>query len=499
MHMYDRMETRYPTDGRKRMYVLAWEFLAFSFIGWCAEVLYTAFTEKRFVNCGFLCGIACPIYGIMAILMIVASSFGSQDMFNLFLLSAVVGAASELVCGFVLEKLSGYRRRDYSESKYNIGGYTSLFSAFFCGLCGVAAVKVLRPLIHTALAALPENAGRTLLFVLVGVMALDFVLSVVTAVRISRRTERFCAEIRMSDPTEKHDCGSVPELKKKYDEAIADGSFFCRRMISAFPEMTESKYISRFDSFRRYAEHEKEIKAERAEQRRRLSRSFYEEKALSDEEKPFAYGLGLTKMMWLFFIGSVLGSVIETIWVVSVTGGFEKRTGVVYGYFIPVYGVGAVVMAFVLCRMYKKRDFFIFVGSAVIGAATEYFCSVFQEFVLGTRSWDYSGSFLNIGGRTNLLYAFMWGVLGVLWVREAYPFISSKIEKIPKRAGRVLTVILAVAFSADMLISAAAVYRQNERREGVEARGAVGAYLDYRFDDESLADVYPEMKKASKD
>ena len=88
--------------------------------------------------------------------------------------------------------------------------------------------------------------------------------------------------------------------------------------------MTESKYISRFDSFRRYAEHEKEIKAERAEQRRRLSRSFYEEKALSDEEKPFAYGLGLTKMMWLFFIGSVLGSVIETIWVVSVTGGFEK-------------------------------------------------------------------------------------------------------------------------------------------------------------------------------
>ena len=50
-----------------------------------------------------------------------------------------------------------------------------------------------------------------------------------------------------------------------------------------------------------------------------------------------------------------------------------------------------------------------------------------------------------------------------------------------------------------MLISAAAVYRQNERREGVEARGAVGAYLDYRFDDEFLADVYPEMKKASKD
>ena len=73
------------------MYVLAWEFLAFSFIGWCAEVLYTAFTEKRFVNRGFLCGIACPIYGIMAILMIVASSFGAQDMFNLFLLSAVVG------------------------------------------------------------------------------------------------------------------------------------------------------------------------------------------------------------------------------------------------------------------------------------------------------------------------------------------------------------------------------------------------------------------------
>ena len=46
----------------------------------------------------------------------------------------------------------------------------------------------------------------------------------------------------------------------------------------------------------------------------------------------------------------------------------------------------------------------MFLIGALGGGAVEYILSVLEELVLGTRSWDYSAYFLNIGGRTTLPY-----------------------------------------------------------------------------------------------
>lgn len=49
--------------------------------------------------------------------------------------------------------------------------------------------------------------------------------------------------------------------------------------------------------------------------------------------------------------------------------------------------------------------------------------------LFGTISWDYSDMPFNIDGRTSLAYAVVWGILGVIWVRELYPAFSRLIEK----------------------------------------------------------------------
>ncbi len=54
------------------------------------------------------------------------------------------------------------------------------------------------------------------------------------------------------------------------------------------------------------------------------------------------------KLFVLFFIGSVFGCIIETIYAIIKTGGFQIRQGLIYGPFIPIYGLGAILFYIIL-------------------------------------------------------------------------------------------------------------------------------------------------------
>lgn len=207
----------------------------------------------------------------------------------------------------------------------------------------------------------------------------------------------------------------------------------------------------------------------------------------------FAKGLNGYKLFWIFFVGCFIGVVIETIWCLIVWQRFECRSGLIYGPFNPVYGFGAVVITLCLHWLCKKRDLYIFLGGGILGGAFEFLCSWVQEMMLGTVSWEYSGTPFNLQGRTNLLYAFFWGILALVWVKNLYPLISRWIEKIPQRIGKPLTWALIVFMTANMAVSAAAIARQTARRTGIPPQNAVDRFIDRHYTDELLKIVYPNM------
>ena len=47
----------------QHLYYLFQCFFIYAFLGWCTEVAFAAFKERRFVNRGFLNGPICPVYG----------------------------------------------------------------------------------------------------------------------------------------------------------------------------------------------------------------------------------------------------------------------------------------------------------------------------------------------------------------------------------------------------------------------------------------------------
>lgn len=198
-------------------------------------------------------------------------------------------------------------------------------------------------------------------------------------------------------------------------------------------------------------------------------------------------------LFWVFFIGCIMGVLLETVWCLLTSHRLENRVGLVYGPFNPVYGFGAVLMTVALKWLSEKRDLWIFLGSMVIGGGFEYLCSLVMELSFGTVSWEYSGTPLNLDGRTNIMYSFYWGLLGLIWVKELFPRLNALIEKIPKKLGVILTVVLTAFMVFDMLISAMALERQSQRRAGIPASNAVSQFLDENYPDEFLKKIYPNM------
>lgn len=219
----------------------------------------------------------------------------------------------------------------------------------------------------------------------------------------------------------------------------------------------------------------------------------YEKKYDNKEDAPFAHGLCLSKLFWLFFIGSFFGTVLETFYTIIIDGHFEIRVGMVFGPFIPVYGGGAVAITLCLYKLHKMNNIIVFIASAIIGAAFEFFCSYFQEMILGTISWDYSDTPFNIDGRTNLAYAVVWGILGLLWLRYIYPFLSRQIEKIPKKPGKILTIVLCIIMIIGGVLTNVAIDRKNKRAENIPPKTVIGQFCDAVFTDDYMKLIFPHM------
>lgn len=231
-------------------------------------------------------------------------------------------------------------------------------------------------------------------------------------------------------------------------------------------------------------------------------------KDVNKGEQSFAAGLNIYKIIWVFILGCVIGVAFETFYVYFMTGELMRRSGMMYGPFNQVYGFGAVIFTLVLYPFRKKNAMIIFLASAVIGAAFEYICSWVQQLAFGSVSWEYSHMPGNIGGRTNLFYAFGWGLMGFVFISHLWPFLNEMIERIPnsmmfkgRRSGRVLVITgksLTIAFTVflilNLTISGVAVFRAGQRMKGIEPANTVERWIDDIYPDNVIAKKYPSMQ-----
>lgn len=496
------------------MQVLAqflWYFLFFGFVGWLAEVIYAACIQQKFVNRGFLSAPFCPIYGFGIVLVIFFLRPISDNVVMLFIGSVAICSLLELITGFLLEKSFHTRWWNYSESKFNFLGYLSLGFSLLWGISSTFVVRIVLPVLDTIILNIPSFFTLVTFIVVGSLLVIDFFVTVGAIAGINKQAKSLAhvykqlREIseQLKDAPKQQQATLLEqqkELTQRHERLLTKVGPIKRRIFLAFPDMRNTRHSKEITELQyamgKFAEDAKEFAEDMEQKRQKLVLETYEDRLPKSIERPFGYGLCFNKLFILFAIGNVVGCILETIWAFVTLHKFEMRVGLVYGPFIPVYGFGAVLITLCLYKFYKSRDLWLFLGSMVIGMSFEYFASYFQEKLLGTVSWDYTGTLLNFDGRTNLMYGLMWGILGLVWVKDLYPVISKAIEKIPKKVGNALTIALVIFFAYDAFISCAAVARQNERRDGIPPQNTFAQYLDEQFTDDYLEYIYPHMQDA---
>lgn len=235
------------------LYQLYWFFLIYSFLGWCAEVVFAAVTTGKLVNRGFLNGPVCPIYGFGMLAALVALAPVRQNLGLLFLGGMALASAIELAGGWALKKLFHTSWWDYSDQPFNLGGYICLSFSLLWGLAVVGVVRLVHPPIEAMVAAMPRPLGLSLGAVLGAVFLCDLAATVCTIAGLQRdlrELQRLAADEKLETGREKLaegrqelaeiQAGTRAELEMRLDllrARILDRRLGARRLLRAFPRM----------------------------------------------------------------------------------------------------------------------------------------------------------------------------------------------------------------------------------------------------------------------
>lgn len=216
-------------------------------------------------------------------------------------------------------------------------------------------------------------------------------------------------------------------------------------------------------------------------------------------ERVFAKGYCYSKIFFFFLIGAIVGVYYEQLLTLFTQGEWVSRKGLIYGPFNLVYGFGFALFYLFLGKNDEQRSWWkTYIYSCLIGGATEYFCSYFEQLFFHTESWNYSSYFLNIQGRTTIPFMLFWGFFGMLLLKVVYPFAGKYIEKIPYKIGQFIVVFMTIFIIFDSAISGLALWRETQREANIPATSSLQEFLDEYYPSSFLETIYPNMVNVKK-
>ena len=204
--------------------------------------------------------------------------------------------------------------------------------------------------------------------------------------------------------------------------------------------------------------------------------------------------ISFSEIVWLFVIGCLVGFVLETFFHFFKNGVWINKQGLLYGPFKPIYGFGLIFIVLIMNNYRGKKFWQKFLIGIILGSAFEYFGSLFQEYVFGTSTWNYSHFNLNIGGRIYLPYCIAWGAIAVFCVDVLYPWFKKIISKVNINLFRITTGIVAIFMIVNISLTALASIRYSDRANNDTATNVVFKVIDKWYPDEYMQVKFPKMK-----
>ena len=424
------------------LYDLALFWLAYAFLGWLVEAGYFAVTRRGFYDRGFLSAPLVASYGCAALLLILVLPTLNDRPVHKFAFAAVIATVVETLAEAITRIITPKVRWGEERKRAITGGKRGLLVSLAVGGAFYLCYLLVHPLLLAEEVMIPRLAKMITVWIIFGLLLVDFAVSL-----YALRTGGGAANERR-------------QRSGRGKLAAGVSNFVWRRLRKAYPGIEQ-------------------------------------ESAETDQmdRVVFAKGLCWDKLIWVFFITALGGDLIEMCWVRLVSHIWMSRSSVLYGPFSLVWGLGAVVLTATLQPLAQKADRYVFLAGFFIGGVYEYMCSVFTELVFGTVFWDYSHMPLNIGGRTNVLFCFFWGVLALVWVKFFYPWLSKGIEAIPVLLGKCITWVLVALMLCNGVLTGLAMLRHQARPTQPQPANQLEVFLDRQYPDDFMTQRWPNMRQ----
>ncbi len=156
-------------------------------------------------------------------------------------------------------------------------------------------------------------------------------------------------------------------------------------------------------------------------------------------------------ILYLFFISSILGGILESFYKLYLFHTFEIG-GFMYGPWRPIYGFGCLLLYFITKKI-QGSNVKIFFSSMIICTVFEYMSSFMLELIFQKSWWDYSNEILNLNGRICLFHSIIWGLLGVIFLKLIEPFLRKAFNQVEFKKISYFTIFLFVIYHVDSLFS----------------------------------------------
>ena len=122
------------------------------------------------------------------------------------------------------------------------------------------------------------------------------------------------------------------------------------------------------------------------------------------------------------------------------------------GPWLPIYGVGSLLVL-ILLKRFREKPVLQFTLTVVVCGIVEYGTAWFLETKYGQKWWDYSGYFMNIDGRICAEGLLVFGLGGLAIVYLIAPLLDNLLKKVNRKALLLAAIMLISLFSFDQVYS----------------------------------------------
>lgn len=161
----------------------------------------------------------------------------------------------------------------------------------------------------------------------------------------------------------------------------------------------------------------------------------------------FFFAANICGWVWEVMVFWVQHSTEYNLWELALS-----YRGVLHGPWVPIYGVGAVLMV-LLHRRVVRKPICYFLSCIVICAVIEYATSWGLERIFHAKWWDYTGYFLNVNGRICAMSLLFFALAGMAVSYVLAPLFWRGLERIPKPVLIWGCIVIAALFLLDLFLS----------------------------------------------